>query len=84
MDAVLSKPLYSFADFRLDPERRLLVHQGENVALHPKSFDLLLALIENRDRVLSKNELLELVWENQFVEENNLAVQISALRKIFE
>lgn len=83
MDAVLSKPLYSFADFRLDPERRLLLHQGENVALHPKSFDLLLALIENRDRILSKNELLDLVWENQFVEENNLAVQISTLRKIF-
>lgn len=80
MDAVLSKPEFVFADFRLDPLRRLLLHNERIVTLHPKAFDLLLALVENRDRVLSKNELLEIVWPGQFVEENNLAVQISTLR----
>jgi len=83
MDAVLSKPEFVFADFRLDPQRRLLLHKDEIVPLHPKAFDLLLALVENSDRVLSKNELLENVWEGQLVEENNLAVQIFTLRKIF-
>lgn len=83
MDVVLSKPEYIFAGFRLNPERRLLFHHGEIVNLHPKAFDLLLVLLENRDRILSKNELLDLVWANQFVEENNLAVQIFTLRKIF-
>lgn len=83
MDVVVSKIIYAFADFRLDPARRLLLYKGETVTLHPKAFDLLLSLIENRDRILSKNELFNLVWEGQFVEENNLAVQIFTLRKIF-
>jgi len=83
MDVISSKPVYAFADFRLDPTRRLLLRGGETVVLHPKAFDLLLALIENRDRVLMKNELLDTVWAGQFVEEGNLAVQIFALRKIF-
>lgn len=74
---------YAFADFRLDPTRRLLRQNGETVTLHPKAFDLLVALVENRDRVLSKDELLQKIWADQFVEENNLAVQIFALRKIF-
>lgn len=83
MDTVVSKEVYAFEDFLLDAERRLLLRDGETINLHPKAFDLLLVLIENRDRVLSKTELLDLVWEGQFVEENNLAVQISTLRKIF-
>lgn len=53
------------------------------VALNSKTFDLLLTLVENYGKVLGKDELLEKVWEGQFVEENNLTVQISALRKIF-
>lgn len=83
MDVIVSKEVYEFGDFLLDAERRLLRRNDETVNLHPKAFDLLLVLVRNRDRVLSKNELLNLVWENQFVEENNLAVQISTLRKIF-
>ena len=83
MEVAANNPVYAFDDFRLDPTRRLLLHHGETMALHPKAFDLLLALVENRDCVLSKNELLNTVWEGQFVEENNLAVQISTLRKIF-
>jgi Tol biopolymer transport system component/DNA-binding winged helix-turn-helix (wHTH) protein len=75
--------IYNFSDFRLDPARRLLTRNGETILLHPKAFDLLLALIENQGRILSKDELLDRVWDGHFVEENNLAVQIFALRKIF-
>src|ERR1043165_4596291 len=68
------------AEVRPD-ERRMLV-DGKPVALGARAFDLLLVLIEHRDRVVSKDELLELVWPETEVEENNLAVQISALRKV--
>lgn len=62
-------------------ERRLLV-QGRPVALGARAFDLLLALIEHRERVVSKEELLERVWPGVEVEENNLTVQVSSLRKV--
>ena len=83
MKSLAEQPIYVFSEFRLDPSRRLLTRNGEALALHGKAFDLLLFLIENRDRLLLKDELLESVWEGQFVEENNLAVQVSALRKVF-
>ncbi len=62
-------------------ERRLLAH-GRPVSLGGRAFDLLLALIEQRERVVSKDELLALVWPGTVVEENNLTVQISSLRKV--
>ena len=62
-------------------ERRLLVH-GNAVPLGARAFDLLLALLEQRERVVSKEELLDRVWPGVEVEENNLTVQISALRKV--
>ncbi len=71
----------SFGDFELDPLHRRLMKHGRPVALKPKAFDLLLVLIEGCGEVLSKNDLLDRVWENQFVEENNLTVHIAALRK---
>ena len=79
----LTTQTFTFADFELDAAKRLLLKQGKAVALNSKTFDLLLALVENRGQVLSKEDLLNRVWANQFVEENNLTVQISALRKIF-
>lgn len=72
---------YSFENFEIDQTKRLLLKNGEAVALNPKAFDLLLALVEKRGEILSKDELLDTVWKNQFVEENNLTVHISALRK---
>src|SRR5687767_10442946 len=72
---------FSFGEFTLDPRHRVLARGGENVPLKPKTLDLLLTLIENRGRVLTKNELLDRVWENQFVEENNLTVHVALLRK---
>lgn len=62
-------------------ERRVLV-QGEAAVLGARAFDLLLVLIQHRDRVVGKDELLERVWPGVEVEENNLTVQISALRKL--
>ncbi len=74
---------FSFAEFEIDAVKRRLTKNGQAVALNPKAFDLLLALIKNRGQILLKEELLETVWANQFVEENNLTVHVSALRKIF-
>ncbi len=73
---------FSFGEFELDVERRLLFRQGEAIPLKSKAIDLLITLIEQRGEVVSKNALLDSVWENQFVEENNLTVHIAALRKV--
>ena len=77
-----NRPIYSFDSFQLDPVRRRLSRAGQRVPINSKTFDLLLALIENRGRELDKERLLELVWPNQIVEEGNLTVKMSALRKI--
>ena len=62
-------------------ERRLQV-DGQTVALGSRAFDLLAALVVRRERVVAKDELIELVWPGLVVEDNNLQVQISALRKV--
>jgi Tol biopolymer transport system component/DNA-binding winged helix-turn-helix (wHTH) protein len=77
----LTPRVYSFGEFELDPARRLLSRAGQPVSLNAKAFDLLVALVENGGRILSKDELMDLIWRDQFVEEANLAVQISTLRK---
>lgn len=71
----------SFDEFVVDADRRLLLRDGERVHLKAKAFDVLLALMLRSGEVVSKDQLLDTVWENQFVEENNLTVQITALRK---
>ena len=65
------------------PAKRLLLVDGRPAWLGARAFDLLLVLLEHRERVLGKDELLALVWPGVVVEENNLTVQISALRKLF-
>ena len=62
---------------------RRLTNGDAEIALNPKCFELLCQLVENHGEILSKDNLLETVWPDQFVEENNLTVQISALRKAF-
>jgi Tol biopolymer transport system component/DNA-binding winged helix-turn-helix (wHTH) protein len=79
----LTTKTFRFSNFELDRVRRVLLKEEKPVALNPKAFDLLLVLIESRGEVLSKDVLLERVWPGQFVEEGNLKVHISALRKIF-
>src|SRR3954454_21774726 len=76
--------MYEFGSFRLDPAQRVLLREDRVLALTPKGFDLLLVLVRNAGRVVLKDELLREVWPDTFVEENNLTVTISALRKILE
>src|SRR5215472_997051 len=72
---------YEFGPFRLDPAERMLFGEGQVVPLSPKAFDLLFVLVRKAGRVVDKDELLHEVWPDTFVEENNLTVNISALRK---
>ena len=76
-----AKHLYAFGPFRLDPVQRLLFREGEVVSLTPKALDTLLALVESRGTLLTKDELLDKVWPGTFVEEVTLAKNISTLRK---
>ena len=75
---------YEFGPFRLDPSERSLLRDGKAVPLTPKAFDLLVLLVENRGHLLKKDELIERVWPNTFVEEANLAQNVSALRKALD
>ena len=72
---------YEFGSFRLDVERLLLLHRNEPVPLGPKVVETLLALIEHPGEVLPKNELIERIWPEGYVEEANLAQNIYVLRK---
>jgi len=75
------KRLYEFGPFRLDAEERLLLRDGEFVPLTPKAFNLLLTLLEQPGHLIEKEALMQAVWPDSFVEENNLADNISRLRK---
>jgi eukaryotic-like serine/threonine-protein kinase len=77
-----TKSLYEFGPFQVDMAERLLFNDGQIVSLPPKVFDILLVLVQKRGRVLRKEELIEEVWPDTFVEEGNLARNISTLRKI--
>jgi DNA-binding winged helix-turn-helix (wHTH) protein/TolB-like protein/Flp pilus assembly protein TadD len=76
-----SEQLYEFGSFRLDPGERLLLRAGEPIPLTPKAFDLLLVLVKEAGHLLEKEGLMKAVWPDSFVEENNLADNISRLRK---
>ena len=76
-----TKLLYEFGRFRLDPSQHLLLHEGRPVPLTPKAFELLTILLENSGLLLTKDELMRRLWPDSFVEEANLTVNISALRK---
>ncbi|HEU4511077.1 MAG TPA: winged helix-turn-helix domain-containing protein [Pyrinomonadaceae bacterium] len=76
-----SRRFYLFDGFRLDARERILFKENREVPLTPKVFDTLLVLLENSSHVLTKKELMQQVWPDSFVEENNLAQNISILRK---
>lgn len=76
-----ARRLYEFDGFRLDPNERLLVRDGTPVTLTPKAFEMLVVLVGNSGRLLTKDELMRAVWADAVVEENNLDKNISALRK---
>jgi DNA-binding response OmpR family regulator len=71
-----------FGRFEIRFDERQLYADGQPVALGSRAFDLLTALVERRERLVGKSELLEVVWPGLIVEENNLQVQVSALRKV--
>jgi DNA-binding winged helix-turn-helix (wHTH) protein/TolB-like protein/Tfp pilus assembly protein PilF len=75
------KQFYEFDSFVLDETERLLLLEGQPVALTPKAFELLFVFVNNAGVTLTKEELMERVWPDSFVEEANLAVNISMLRK---
>src|SRR5919205_3191347 len=72
---------YLFDGFRVDVNERLLFKGSREVSLTPKVFDTLLVLLDNSSHVITKKELMQQVWPDSFVEENNLAQNISILRK---
>ena len=73
--------LYRFGEFALDSRKRTLSRADSPVSLTPKAFDVLLFLVKNPNRLVTKEELLEAVWGDTFVEEGNLTQYISHLRK---
>jgi DNA-binding winged helix-turn-helix (wHTH) protein/TolB-like protein/Tfp pilus assembly protein PilF len=80
---VISRPakyFYEFGPFRLDPAEHTLLREGQTVPLTPKVFDILKVLVDNSGHVLTKDELMKVVWPDSFVEEGNLTRNISTLR----
>ena len=66
------KPIYAFGQFRLDPTERLLLREGQVVAVTPKAFDLLVYLVEHHGRLVEKSTLMSALWPDAVVEEANL------------
>lgn len=76
------KELYEFGPFQLDAARRVVCRSGQVLPLTSKAFETLLMLVRNRERVLLKDEMMKALWPDTFVEEVNLAQNVSALRKV--
>jgi DNA-binding winged helix-turn-helix (wHTH) protein/TolB-like protein/Flp pilus assembly protein TadD len=76
-----NRQLYEFGPFRLDARKRRLSVDGEIVSLTPKAIETLLVLIERQGKLVEREELMNTVWADAFVEDSNLSVTISMLRK---
>src|SRR5262245_7697831 len=72
---------YEFSGFRLDPTERRLLQGDIQIQLTPKAFDVLAVLVERSGRLVEKDDLLRLVWDDAFVEESNIARIIHTIRK---
>jgi TolB-like protein/DNA-binding winged helix-turn-helix (wHTH) protein len=81
MDKPSLQKLYEFEEFRFDVEHLMLYRRGESIPLAPKAAETLLVFIERRGQILSKEQLIEQIWPNAFVEESNLFLYLSVLRK---
>jgi len=81
MSSKPAKRLYGFGPFLVDAAEGLLLRDGQPVPLTPKAFETLTVLVENSGHVLGKDELMQRIWPDSFVEENNLSQNISILRK---
>lgn len=78
----MGKMIYQVSDVTLDTIRRQLFRHGQTVPISSRAFDILEYLVEKRGELVEKNALLEHVWSDSFVEESNLAVHVSALRRL--
>jgi TolB-like protein len=72
---------FLFEDYALDTDRRELRRGAQQIAVEPQVFDLLVYLVQNRERVVTKDDLLDAVWAGRFVSESNLSTRINAARK---
>jgi TolB-like protein len=72
---------FRFEDYALDIERRELRRGAQQIAVEPQVFDLLVYMVQNRERVVTKDDLLDAVWSGRFVSESNLTTRINAARK---
>jgi TolB-like protein/DNA-binding winged helix-turn-helix (wHTH) protein/Flp pilus assembly protein TadD len=80
----LTSNLYKFGEFSLDAQSRVLRRNGTTVPLTPKAFDVLLLLIQNAGKIVTKDELMQAVWRDSFVEESNLTQTIFMVRKALD
>ncbi len=76
-----AKVVYEFGPFRMDPDKQVLLRDGQLIAVTPKAFETLLVLVRRGREVVSKEELLKEIWPDSFVEEANLSQHIFKLRK---
>lgn len=84
MTDIKAPRVYNFGPFSLNQTERQLLRYGEPVRLAPKTFDVLLVLIQNRGCLVTKEQLLQEVWPDAFVEEANLSVNVASLRKTLD
>jgi DNA-binding winged helix-turn-helix (wHTH) protein/WD40 repeat protein len=77
----LNEKCFQVGDFFLDPANRLLRHREEPISLSPKAFDALVYLVRNPGRLLTREELMQALWPDSFVEEGNLSVNIFQVRR---
>src|SRR5215831_15924217 len=76
--------VYEFGPYRLDSTQHLLFLDSQVIRLAPKAADTLVVLVRNHGQLVEKEKLMKAVWPDTFVEEANLTVHISTLRKIFQ
>jgi TolB-like protein len=81
--AIAHVEVIEFGDFRFEPATPLLTRNSRSIELPPRALEILAVLVDKAGQVVSKDDLLSLVWREEIVEESNLAVYISALRKAF-
>jgi TolB-like protein/DNA-binding winged helix-turn-helix (wHTH) protein len=81
-NALKTKHIYEFGSYRLDPEEKVLLRDGQAVSIPPKDLETLLVLVEKAGHIVEKEELLQKVWPGVFIEEGNLARHVFNLRQV--
>jgi len=76
-----TKHFYDFGDFRLDLAEKVLLRDGKFIPVTPKVFETLCVLVESAGRLVEKDELMQKIWQDRFVEESNLTFNVGMLRK---